>query len=188
MRKPAEPIKCAYRHCRETFTPRGQKRFHSKRCQDAHNYEQSRTAKTLRKKRLCPVKPVEAPYSRGIISDTGRPPIAEKGQISPMKTVSCKRHVEAKPLQYETPQRNGLPQGPPPPLSAVEIACLGGHVVTVKPRQYVPRIVPVVDDASAGPTAGALQGDDYPLDYYDDGFPKLPDCLRRREPRLDVAA
>jgi predicted nucleic acid-binding Zn ribbon protein len=24
-----------------------------------------------------------------------------------------------------------------------------------------------------------LLGDDYPLDYYDDGYPKLPDCLRR---------
>jgi hypothetical protein len=39
-----------------------------------------------------------------------------------------------------------------------------------------------------GSTPGALQGDDYPLDYYKDGYPKLPDCLRRRKPRLDVAA
>jgi hypothetical protein len=26
---------------------------------------------------------------------------------------------------------------------------------------------------------GAAQGDNYPLEYYDDGYPKLPDCLKR---------
>jgi hypothetical protein len=34
-----------------------------------------------------------------------------------------------------------------------------------------------------GPTPRALQGDDYQLEYYDDGYPKLPSCLcadRRR--------
>jgi hypothetical protein len=25
-----------------------------------------------------------------------------------------------------------------------------------------------------------LSGDDYPLEHYEDGFPKLPDCLRRK--------
>jgi hypothetical protein len=30
-----------------------------------------------------------------------------------------------------------------------------------------------------GPTAGALQGDDYPLEYYEDGYPKLPACVER---------
>ena len=35
----------------------------------------------------------------------------------------------------------------------------------------------------AGPTPGALQGDDVQLEYYDDGYPKLPACLdRRRKP------
>ena len=29
----------------------------------------------------------------------------------------------------------------------------------------------------AGPTPGALQGDDVQLEYYDDGYPKLPACL-----------
>ena len=34
-----------------------------------------------------------------------------------------------------------------------------------------------------GPTPEALQGDDVQLDYYEDGYPKLPACLdRRREP------
>lgn len=35
-----------------------------------------------------------------------------------------------------------------------------------------------------------LNGDDYPLDYYDDGYPKLPACLDRRrkpEPLADAA-
>jgi hypothetical protein len=31
-----------------------------------------------------------------------------------------------------------------------------------------------------GPTPGALQGDDYPLEYYEDGYPKLPARLDRR--------
>src|SRR5262245_55974643 len=32
-----------------------------------------------------------------------------------------------------------------------------------------------------GATPGALQGDDYPLEYYEDGYPKLPACLDRRK-------
>jgi hypothetical protein len=40
-----------------------------------------------------------------------------------------------------------------------------------------------------GPTLGALQGDDYPLEYYVDGYPKLPACLDRRPgPALAEAA
>jgi hypothetical protein len=40
-----------------------------------------------------------------------------------------------------------------------------------------------------GPTPGALQGDDYPLEYYHDGYPKLPACLDRRpKPLLEEAA
>jgi hypothetical protein len=34
-----------------------------------------------------------------------------------------------------------------------------------------------------GATLGALQGDDYQLEYYEDGYPKLPACLdRARKP------
>jgi hypothetical protein len=40
----------------------------------------------------------------------------------------------------------------------------------------------------AGPTPGAPQGDDYPLQYYEDGYPKLPECLDRRKPKLSEAA
>ena len=45
-------------------------------------------------------------------------------------------------------------------------------------------------DFHHGPTPEALQGDDYPLEYYEDGYPKLPACLDRRsmpEPLADAA-
>ncbi len=44
-------------------------------------------------------------------------------------------------------------------------------------------------DTQPWPTPGALQGDDYPLEYYEDGYPKLPACLDRRpKPLLAEAA
>jgi len=44
-------------------------------------------------------------------------------------------------------------------------------------------------DFHAGPTPGALQGDDYLLEYYPDGYPKLPACLdRHRKSPLAQAA
>ena len=39
-----------------------------------------------------------------------------------------------------------------------------------------------------GPTPGALQGDDYRVEYYEDGYPKLPACLDRRRVPLELAA
>jgi hypothetical protein len=39
------------------------------------------------------------------------------------------------------------------------------------------------------PTSRVLVGDEIKLEYYDDGYPKLPDCLDRRpEPLLAQAA
>ena len=49
---------------------------------------------------------------------------------------------------------------------------------------------PSRDDHQIGPTPGALQGDDYQLEYYLDGYPKLPACLDRRlksEPLAEAA-
>ena len=43
-------------------------------------------------------------------------------------------------------------------------------------------------DEERGPPPGALQGDDVPLDYYEDGYPKLPACLDRRRIILAKAA
>jgi hypothetical protein len=33
-----------------------------------------------------------------------------------------------------------------------------------------------------------LNGDDFPLEYYDDGYPKLPVYLDRRKPKQDSVA
>jgi hypothetical protein len=46
-------------------------------------------------------------------------------------------------------------------------------------------IWPTTYDIPAGPTPGALQGDDYPLIYDANGYPELPACLDRR--RYDLA-
>jgi hypothetical protein len=82
--------------------------------------------------------------------------------------------------------RGLLPQGPPPPLSAVEVAVLGGLVVTIKPKPRPevsanPSPETYADDA-VGPTPGALQGDDFLIEHDDEGYPILPACLRRRQP------
>jgi hypothetical protein len=44
----------------------------------------------------------------------------------------------------------------------------------------------LIDD---GPTPGAIQGDDYPIEMDVDGYPKLPACLDRRpKPPISEAA
>ena len=44
-------------------------------------------------------------------------------------------------------------------------------------------------DTQPWPTPGALRGDDVQLEYYEDGYPKLPACLdRRRKLALAKAA
>ena len=53
-----------------------------------------------------------------------------------------------------------------------------------------PTMVWPVQDFPHGPTPGALQGNDYPLEYYEDGYPKPPACLDRRpkpEPLAEAA-
>jgi hypothetical protein len=40
---------------------------------------------------------------------------------------------------------------------------------------------------SGKPGDPALQGDDYPLEYYEDGYPKLPACLDRRALKAKAA-
>jgi hypothetical protein len=48
----------------------------------------------------------------------------------------------------------------------------------------------LVQDFPHGPTPGALQGDDYPLTYDENGYPELPACLDRRstaEPLAEAA-
>ena len=45
-------------------------------------------------------------------------------------------------------------------------------------------------ESQVWPTPGALQGDDYSLEYYEDGYPKRPACLERMpkpEPLAEAA-
>jgi hypothetical protein len=68
----------------------------------------------------------------------------------------------------------GLATDLPPgayPKPASDLAT--GAYPNVPPARHLPSINP------HGPTPGALQGDDYTLEYYGDGCVKLPDCLRR---------
>jgi hypothetical protein len=45
----------------------------------------------------------------------------------------------------------------------------------------------IFDAELAVPVGGdPLSGDDYPLEYYEDGFPKLPACLNRKAKRLRI--
>jgi hypothetical protein len=62
-----------------------------------------------------------------------------------------------KPLQAPQPQSGGLADGP----------------TMVWPE----------GDLHVGLPPGALQGDDVQLEYYEDGYPKLPACLDRRRHR-----
>ena len=95
--------------------------------------------------------------------------------------------VEARSM---SPSSKGMmPPGPPPPLSAVEVAVLGGFVATVKQRSYQPASAShAYADNPAGPTPGALNGDGYSLEYDANGYPELPACLDRRKPKALKAA
>ena len=79
--------RCAYRRCSNEFTPHGQRRFCSERCQQAAAYGQRRTAKGPRKVRL---RPLATPVAATI----------ENGHFSSTKTVGCK---QSKPSQFSTP-------------------------------------------------------------------------------------
>ena len=71
---------------------------------------------------------------------------------------------DEKPLQGPQPQSEGFAEGP----------------TMVWPER----------DFRQGPTPGALQGDDYPLTYDENGYPELPACLDRRrkpEPMAEAA-
>jgi hypothetical protein len=60
------------------------------------------------------------------------------------------------------------------------------HNITVKPNAITPASTPLLEAPALSsygfgrPGDPPLQGDDYSLGYYPDGFPKLPPCLDRR--------
>jgi hypothetical protein len=76
------------------------------------------------------------------------------------------------------------------PLSEVDRAALGlrgfTEIEALPPNVTSPGEPPA--DFHHGPTPGALQGDDYPLTYDENGYPELPACLDRRRPRLKKEA
>ena len=56
------------------------------------------------------------------------------------------------------------------------------HYEGLQPYVYPERVLdPRIGSNPDGSTPGAIQGD-YPLEYYEDGLPKLPACLDRRKP------
>jgi hypothetical protein len=79
--------RCSYRRCKNEFTPHGDRRFCSERCQQAAAYGRRRTAKGPRKVRL---RPLATPIATAI----------ENGHFSSTKTVGCK---QPKPSQFATP-------------------------------------------------------------------------------------
>ena len=84
-------------------------------------------------------------------------------------TCATKDRVTRHRSRYIEPTPTVLPEKPlhaPQPLSGG----LGDGSTMLWPQR----------DFHHGPTPGALQGDDYPLEYHEDGYPKLPDCLDRR--------
>jgi hypothetical protein len=61
-----------------------------------------------------------------------------------------------------------------------------------RPGHIDPKIRVIVLDPEIGFLADArretIKGDDYPIEYHSDGYPKLPACLDRRRPRLRQVA
>jgi hypothetical protein len=64
-----------------------------------------------------------------------------------------------------------------PPIPSTREAITGAVAPLQSSQKALPEPLPYFNPHA--PTPGALQGDDYPLDYYADGYPVLPDCLRR---------
>jgi len=49
-------------------------------------------------------------------------------------------------------------------------------------------VSPLPPEGLNGPNPEALQGDDYPLEYDENGYPELPACLERRKPKMTARA
>src|SRR4030095_13726973 len=74
--------------------------------------------------------------------------------------------------RYKEPDPAALPENPSQDTRTQSMG-LGDGPTMVWPER----------DSQVWPTPGALQGDEYQLDYYEAGYPKLPACLdQRREP------
>ena len=67
------------------------------------------------------------------------------------------------------------------PIPSTGEAITGAVAPLQRSQKTLPERLPYFNPH--GPTPGALQGDDYPLEYYEEGYPKLPACLDRRVSR-----
>jgi hypothetical protein len=61
------------------------------------------------------------------------------------------------------------------------------------PNAITPAPTPLLEAPEApsygfGRKGDPLRGDNFPLEYYNDGYPKLPDCLDRRKPKQESVA
>jgi hypothetical protein len=158
--------------CRACHAPiplsRSGQRYCSKKCRQAQyrtRVERKAAVAVTRKRRLYPT--------------TGwRNKNAEKAQWKQGQFLPPTYFIG--PVRPMPPKRRGLlPLGPPPPLSAVEIAALGGFVVTAHPKPRCARTAVLIPDCNHGPTPGALQVDDVDIGVDVDGWPVMPAFLRR---------
>jgi hypothetical protein len=79
--------------------------------------------------------------------------------------------------------RNRTPTPTPTPLYRNKGSSAPSTGVTA--HVYPERVLdPRIGSNPDGSTPGAIQGD-YPLEYYEEGMPKLPACLDRRKLKLE---
>src|SRR5262249_35168394 len=148
-------------HCKTCGTvipmPRIGQRYCSQNCkQAAYRNRSKRAVAVTRKRRLYP--------TTGCRNENTEFPHGNQRSFLPPT------YCFAAPRSMPPKSKGMMPPGPPPPLSWIEIAVLGGHVVKVNQRPYTLQTSRhVCADDAMGPTPGALQGDDYPLTYDADG-------------------
>ena len=96
--------------------------------------------------------------------------LAQRYCSTPCRKADFKRRSRAIEKRPPSPHATALPEKRPPRLRA---PC--SIAVAASEKEPPPPV-----RLWAGPP---LQGDDYPLEYYEDGYPKLPACLDRRAAR-----
>ena len=99
--------------------------------------------------------------------------------------VYCQKKCANAATQMRKRQRSGDSK-----LESIPVPRSGDSPVSVAPTPLSDgsTVVWPTRDEQRGPTPGALQGDDYPLTYDENGYPELPACLDGRKPKLRSAA
>lgn len=86
------------------------------------------------------------------------------------------------------PVRKTMAEVIPFPTAAVHAPVIQLDNVIPFPSKPLQGDASLHDSNPDGSTAGALHGDDYPLESYEDGYPVLPECLRRRDRQGDAVS